>query len=400
MKQVWRWFGPKDYIHIRDIAQTGAQGIVHALHEIPTGEVWNKEDIRRRQEMIRLGVPEGYELSWDVVESVNIHEEIKRGGAKRDYYIEQYIETIRNLGACGLSVLCYNFMPVLDWTRTHLNYVLTDGTQALKFDWVDVTVFDVYVLKRPQAELDYSEELLHEARLRFTANGPEYAAHLESVVLQGLPGTDEKISLDLFKKNLSAYKELSKTDLQENLRYFLQAIVPVAEESGVRLCCHPDDPPFTMFGLPRIVSTLEDIRFLLSSADSEYNGLTYCTGSLGANPSNDLLNILRETVSKVHFVHLRNVAYEEHGSFYEADHLSGSVPMVDVMEVLIDESKRRHDIGRKDADIPYRPDHGHLFDAEVGKELRVPGYSWVGRMRGLAELRGVEIAVKTIKNRL
>lgn len=396
MKQVWRWFGPKDYIGVRDVAQTGAQGIVHALHHIPTGGVWELHEIERRQLEISSKVPQGYSLAWEVVESVNVHEEIKFGGPRRDYYIENYIKTIENLGASGLHTLCYNFMPVLDWTRTDLNYTLIDGTKALRFDWVDVLVFDKYILQRTHVDSEYSDVLLEAAEERIQKSNEEYLNHLESVILQGLPGTDDIITLDFFKNSLSNYDGLSREDLQVNLSYFLKAITPVAEKAGVRLCCHPDDPPFNIFGLPRIVSTLDDIEFLLASCNSTHNGLTYCTGSLGANPENNLIEILKKSAERIHFVHLRNVSHEKLGSFYEADHLSGSVPMIEIMELLIGESNRRKIESRVDYEIPYRPDHGHLLEIEQGENLRVPGYSMVGRLRGLSELRGVEMAIKTL----
>ena len=388
LQPTWRWYGPTDAVTLPEIRQVGATGVVTALHHILVGEVWPVEEIQQRQQMIAEA-----KLTWSVVESVNVHESIKTAAPDREDYLEKYRQTLVNLAACGIRTVCYNFMPVLDWTRTHLAYPVADGSLALRCDVRALAAFDLYVLKHPGATDHFSNEQQAAARKFLDELSEEERDDLQQNLMAGLPGTREVLTLETFRQRLSAYDTIDAAQLKENLFYFLRAVVPTAEEVGVRLAIHPDDPPFPVMGLPRIVSTETDLRELVEAAPSPSNGLTFCTGSLGGRADNDLPGIVERLGTNIHFIHLRNVQREADGSFYEADHLDGSTDMFAVMRALINEQQARQQAGRNDLAIPMRPDHGHqtLFDA--GRPF-FPGYSAVGRMRGLAELRGLELGIR------
>ncbi|MFY0653404.1 MAG: mannonate dehydratase [Cyclobacteriaceae bacterium] len=393
--QTWRWYGPKDMVSLRDIEQAGATGIVNALHHIKVGEVWSVEEIEKRKKEIEWDAENNQprNLSWSVVESVNIHESIKKGSSERDQMIANYIETIKNLADCGIYIVCYNFMPVLDWTRTDLQYEVEDGSKALRFDAISLAAFDLYILNRPEAMEEYSAEVIEKAKARFDSLNEEERAHLQKNVLAGLPGTTDIIEIEDFKKHLAQYEHIDASVLKENLKYFLERVVPEAEKLGIKLCCHPDDPPYPIFGLPRIVSCEEDLEYLTGCVDSPSNGITFCTGSLGPRATNDLPGIVERLGHKFHFLHLRNVQRQGDGSFYEADHLGGSVDMYGVMLALVKEVRKRKESGRDDFAIPMRPDHGHQMLDDLEKHVPFAGYSAIGRLRGLAELRGLELGI-------
>ncbi|MGB3777869.1 MAG: mannonate dehydratase [Tunicatimonas sp.] len=388
LQPTWRWYGPDDAVTLSEIRQVGATGVVTALHHIPAGEVWPVAEIRQRQQLITEAG-----LTWSVVESVNVSESIKTAAPDREEYLEKYRQTLVNLAACGIYTVCYNFMPVLDWTRTDLAYPVADGSLALRCDVRALAAFDLYVLKRPGATDDFSNEQQTAARQFLDELSEEERHNLQQNLMAGLPGTRDVYEMDAFRQRLSAYDAIDAAQLKENLFYFLRAVVPTAEEVGVRLAIHPDDPPFPVMGLPRIVSTETDLKELVEAAPSPSNGLTFCTGSLGGRGDNDLPGIVERLGQHIHFIHLRNVQREADGSFYEADHLGGSTDMFAVMRALINEQQARQRAGRDDLAIPMRPDHGHqtLFDA--GRPF-FPGYSAVGRMRGLAELRGLELGIR------
>ncbi len=385
---TWRWFGPQDAMTLAEIEQTGARGIVTALHQIPCGEVWSVEEIKKRQQVIES---EGFD--WTVVESVNIHESIKLGTSDRDKYIVHYQQTLRNLAERGIGLVCYNFMPVLDWTRTHLAYPVADGSSALRYDPVALAAFELFILKRKGAEDQYSSEQQSEAEAYFTSKSDEEKRTLQRTILAGLPGTDEVFTPAQFNKFLERYQEVDAQQLQKNLIYFLEQIIPIAEEVSIKMAIHPDDPPFPVLGLPRVVSTESDLQFIVESVPSSSNGLTFCTGSLGGRKDNDLPGMIERLGHYIYFLHLRNVQHNNDGSFHEANHLEGSTDMGAVMEAVIREQQKRGAKGRNDITIPMRPDHGHqlLFDAD---RSFYPGYSGVGRMRGLAELRGLELGTR------
>ncbi len=388
LQPTWRWYGPDDAVTLPEIRQVGATGVVTALHHIPAGEVWPVAEIRQRQQLITDAG-----LTWSVVESVNVSESIKTAAPDREEYLEKYRQTLVNLAACGIYTVCYNFMPVLNWTRTDLAYPVADGSLALRCDVRALAAFDLYVLKRPGATDDFSNEQQAAARQFLDELSEEERHNLQQNLMAGLPGTRDVYEMDAFRQRLSAYNAIDAQQLKENLFYFLRAVVPTAEEVGVRLAIHPDDPPFPVMGLPRIVSTETDLKELVEAAPSPSNGLTFCTGSLGGRGDNDLPGIVERLGQHIHFIHLRNVQREADGSFYEADHLGGSTDMFAVMRALINEQQARQRAGRDDLAIPMRPDHGHqtLFDA--GRPF-FPGYSAVGRMRGLAELRGLELGIR------
>ena len=388
LQPTWRWYGPEDAVTLPEIRQVGATGVVTALYHIPCGEVWPTDEIRQYQQMI-----EEAGLTWSVVESVNVHESIKTAASDRDDYLEKYRQTLKNLAACGVYIVCYNFMPVLDWTRTQLNFPVADGSLALRCDVRALAAFDLYLLKRPSAQEDYSDQQKTAAQDFFNSLSDEERLALQRTIMAGLPGTDQVFELEELPQHLAAYKHTDARQLKENLFYFLREVVPTAEELGIKLCIHPDDPPFPVMGLPRIVSTEADLKELIEAAPSPSNGITFCTGSLGARGDNDLPGIVARLGQHIHFIHLRNVQREPDGSFYEADHLGGSTDMFAVMRALIAEQQARQQNGRDDLGIPMRPDHGHqtLFDAD---RVFVPGYSAIGRMRGLAELRGLEVGIR------
>ncbi|MGD1894248.1 MAG: mannonate dehydratase [Cyclobacteriaceae bacterium] len=385
---TWRWFGPQDAVSLAEIKQTGAKGIVTALHHIPCGEVWSVTEIQQRQQLI-----EDVGLDWTVVESVNIHETIKRGEPERNQYIENYQQTLRNLAQRGIKLVCYNFMPVLDWTRTHLAFPVEDDSFALRYDPIALAGFELFILKREGAEKEYSAEQKEAAQAYILSLTEQEKETLQKTILAGLPGTDEVFSLDEFNEHLERYGNIDTTQLRENLAYFLQQIIPVAEEVGIKMAIHPDDPPFPILGLPRVVSTEADLRFIVDSVPSPSNGITFCTGSLGGRADNNLPGMVQRLGEHIHFLHLRNVQRSADGSFHEANHLEGSTDMVSVMQAVIAEQKRRVEIGRSGVAIPMRPDHGHQFLFDANRHF-YPGYSGVGRLRGLAELRGLELGIR------
>lgn len=378
--QTWRWFGPKDPVSLQDVRQAGATGIVTALHHIPHGDVWPVEEIRKRQDEIRAGG-----LSWDVVESVPIHETIKTRTEEYQYYIDNYKYTLRNLAVCGINVVTYNFMPVNDWARTNLDYPMPDGSKALYFSWHDLAIFDVHILRRRDAAKDYSQDILQEAEKRLSSYTPAQLEQLADAVMFGIPG-EKKQTVEGMRKELEKYDGIDHSVLRENLAYFLKQIVPVAEEAGLRLAIHPDDPPFAILGLPRIVSNADDLDFILSAVESPANGLCFCTGSLGVNPRNNLVEMIRKAGTRVNFVHLRNVKTDASGNFFEDDHLGGDVDMYAVMKAVLEVQQK------VSYQIPFRPDHGHQMMDDLNKTTN-PGYSAIGRMKGLAELRGLQLGI-------
>lgn len=387
-EQTFRWFGPNDEVSLADIRQTGATGIVTALHHIPCGDEWPSEEIGRRKKII-----EEAGLTWSVVESVNIHESIKTGAPERDMYIGKYINTLRNLASFGIKTVCYNFMPVLDWTRSHLDFRLPDNASALRYEFSAIAAFDLFILERKDAFREFSADQQEKAGKYLDNLSLAEAELLTNTIMAGLPGTDEVFTIDEFREHLHRYRDVDAAKLKENLAYFLRAVIPAAEESGIKMCIHPDDPPFPILGLPRVVSTEQDLQEIIDFVPSPSNGITFCTGSLGARADNDLPGMVERLGSHIHFIHLRNVKREEDGSFYEADHLSGSTDMYAVMKNLILEQRKREDAGRTDIAIPMRPDHGHKILDDFNRNT-YPGYSVIGRMKGLAELRGLELGIR------
>lgn len=385
LQQTWRWFGPADPVSLADVRQAGATGIVTALHQIPHGEVWPVDAIRTRQDEIRAGGRDGAPLTWAVVESLTVHESIKtRSGAYRQQ-IEQYKQSLVNLAACGLKIVTYNFMPVNDWTRTSLDYVMPDGSKALYFNWFDLAVFDIHVLQRPNAADSYPASVVAEAERRFKHSTEAEREALAGVVMFGIPGEAQQTVVGMREK-LAHYQDIDHAALRQNLADFLTDIAPVADELGIRLAIHPDDPPFPILGLPRIMCRAEDVDFLLTSVPNESNGVCFCTGSFGANPANDLAAMAERIGDRIHFAHLRNVKKDEHGNFFEDDHLAGDVDMYAVMRTLLAIQQRVAE------PIPFRPDHGHQMLDDLQKTTN-PGYSAIGRLRGLAELRGLELGI-------
>ncbi|ETA50077.1 mannonate dehydratase [Ponticoccus alexandrii] len=396
MKQTWRWFGPKDLVSTDDVAQAGAEGIVSALHHVPTGAVWTPEEIAQRQAEIAHmtdGSPSG--LDWAVVESLPVSEDIKKQqGAWREH-IANYKTSLRNLAGAGIEVICYNFMPVLDWTRTDLAWRLKSGASCMRFDLVDFATFDLHILARPGATEDYDEALRDEAARRFAAMDGAAREALAGNVVFGLPGAAERFSLEDVRAHLAEYAVMSEDTLRSHLIDFLSEVAPVAQELGLRLCCHPDDPPFPLLGLPRIMSTEAQYAKVMQAVDIPANGITLCSGSLGARPDNDLPGMMQRLGDRVHFLHLRNVKRESdgiRGSFYEAEHLGGDTDMVALVEAVLVEEARRRKTGRADWSIPFRPDHGQDILDDLGRRTQ-PGYPSIGRLKGLAELRGIIAAL-------
>ncbi|MFN8357176.1 MAG: mannonate dehydratase [Spirosomataceae bacterium] len=393
-----RWFGPNDPVSLLHLRQAGCTGVVSALHQIPVGEVWSVEAIQERIRIIEADNDHYSQLSWMVVESLPVHEDIKKGLPSREHYIENYKTSLRNLATCGINIVCYNFMPVLDWSRTKLDYTMPDGSRALRFVWEDFAAFDLCILKRPNAEADYTAEVQEAARRRFAMMSSEERAELQNTVLLGLPGSNEAFELATFQSLLDNYKHIGDKELRENLYYFISQVAPVAQEVGVNLCIHPDDPPKPLLGLPRVVSTEQDLAQLMQVANVRANGITFCTGSLGVRPDNDLPNMVERFGDRIHFVHLRTTKREENPlNFHEAAHLAGDVDMYEVIKAFVIESRRRQAAGRTDAQIPMRPDHGHLMLDDLdktGKQQSYPGYAAIGRLKGLAELRGLEMGIE------
>lgn len=388
MQETWRWYGETDPITLEHVRQTGASGVVTALHEIPDGTSWPAKDIARRKAMI-----EAAGLSWSVCESIPMEQCVKRGDADAPKAIARWKDTLANLGRAGIPVVCYNFMPVVDWTRTDLRWRTRRGTGlALRFEMTDFVAYDVFILQRPKAADDYDPIVLARAEARAAAMGEDEKLLLERNIIAGLPGGALVQTRASIMALLDSFKGIDAATMQGNLVAFLKEVVPVAEEYGVLLGIHPDDPPFSLFGLPRVVSTPQDVRNILAAVDSPHNGITLCTGSYGSRPDNDLAAMAAEFAPRINFAHLRNVTVEADGSFFEDDHLDGDADMVTVIEVLLREERRRAAAGEGSASIPFRPDHGHLLGDDIGKKTN-PGYSYIGRMKGLGELRGVARAV-------
>lgn len=380
LKETWRWFGPDDPVTLKDILQTGASGIVTALHHVPAGEVWTVEEIEKRKKIIKKSG-----LNWDVVESVTVHEAIKTRTGKFSEYIAKYKDSLVNLARCGIKIITYNFMPVNDWTRTNLDYEMPDGSKALYFNWYDLAVFDIYILKRKNAEADYNTKIVEEAAKRHKKYTRVQLDHLQEIVMFGIPG-EKKQTVEQMRKKIDTYKGIDHDVLRSNLIYFLKEITSVADELGLQLAIHPDDPPCDIFGLPRIVSTGADIDFILNSVAARSNGICFCTGSLGAGAHNDLVAIAKSIGTRIHFVHLRNTKRDDAGNFYEADHLNGDTDMFAVVKEILTIQQQ------VPSPIPFRPDHGHQMMDDLGKVTN-PGYSCIGRMRGLSELRGLQLGI-------
>jgi mannonate dehydratase len=388
MIQSWRWFGPDDPVTLADAAQAGASGIVTALHHRKIGDVWPPDEIEARKRIVERSVPD-WPLEWVVVESVPVHDSIKTRTADRASHVDAYRETLRNLGRAGIRTVCYNFMPVVDWTRTDLAFPMPDGSRALRFDIADLAAFDIHILKRRVANT-YSDGIREEADRRFESWGEAKRDALTATILAGLPGSEESFTVESFRQALARYEEMEPNDLRANLIEFLHEVVPAAAEAGVNLAIHPDDPPFPILGLPRCVSTEADLKAITSAVDDAANGITLCVGSLGARLDNDVPGITRRMADRINFAHLRNVRLESDGVFHEAAHLDGSTDMVSVVRAIVEEERRRRDESLPP--IPMRPDHGHQMLGDLERDGN-PGYSAIGRLRGLAELRGVERAL-------
>lgn len=393
MIETMRWFGPKDTVPLNYLRQAGCSGIVTALHQIPVGDVWPIDEIQKRQSLI---AEKG--MRWEVVESLPVHEDIKKGLPGKARLIANYQESLRNLAACGIRTVCYNFMPVLDWSRTQLDYLLPSGARTLRFVWEDFAVFDLFILRRPGAEADYSDAVREAARTRFGEMSELEKTKLRDTILLGLPGSEEAFDLDTFQGLLDEYAQIGDAGLRANLYDFLRQVAPVAEDCGVHLCIHPDDPPRPLLGLPRVVSTGSDLEQLLDASPIRANGLTFCTGSLGARPDNDLPALAERFAGRIHFVHLRATRREDNPmNFHEAEHLDGNVDMYAVVRTILKEEQRRAALGMPDAQLPFRPDHGHQMLDDLGKKS-YPGYSAIGRLKGLAEIRGLAYGIQRTMN--
>lgn len=397
MRQTWRWFGPKDLVSINDMMQAGVEGVVSALHHVPTGEVWSASEIAARQHQIskmRDGSCSG--LAWEVVESLPVSEDIKKQRGDWRRHLDNYRQSLRNLKAAGIDVICYNFMPVLDWTRTDLAWRLPNGATCMRFDYVDFAAFDISILGRAGAKDDYPPELVEDASKRFANMSDNDRIALIRNIVFGLPGAAESFSLEDVRAHLAEYRDISRDQLRSHLVDFLSEVAPLAQDLGLRLCCHPDDPPFALMGLPRIMSTEADYRAVMEAVDLPANGITLCSGSLGVRPDNDIPGMMDRLGQHVHFLHMRNVLRESDaiaGSFHEAEHLGGGTDMVEFIAAVLREEARRKAVGRADCNIPMRPDHGQDILDDLGRKAQ-PGYPSIGRLKGLAELRGIMTALE------
>ena len=385
MTQTWRWYGPNDPVSLLDVRQAGATGIVNALHHIPNGDIWSVEEIQKRKNEI-----EKAGLTWDVVESLPVHEKIKTRTEDFEQIIENYKQSMKNLAACSVYVICYNFMPILDWTRTRLDMPLEDGSLALEYNALELRVFDLHILQREGAQQDYTPQEIEQAKKQFEDLEASDIQRISDNMLKGLPGSEEGYSMEEFKTMLDTYKGIDADQLRSHLVKFLEEIIPLAEQLGIRMCIHPDDPPFSLLGLPRIMSTRSDYQYIFDQVTPLSNGITFCTGSLGVRVDNDLPAIFDAFADRVHFLHLRSTKRDAQGNFFEANHLTGDVDMFEIITRVIREQRRRVAENRQDASIPMRPDHGHQMLDDLVKPKINPGYSAIGRLRGLAELRGLE----------
>jgi mannonate dehydratase len=383
MKQTWRWFGPQDPVSLDQVKQAGAAGVVTALHHLYQGEPWSFEEVRKRKEELQ-----GAGLDWSVVESIPVHNSIKLRSGRYREFIDAWKDSLAAIGKAGIETVCYNFMPVVDWVRTDLRWRAKSTGYALRFDFIDFAAYDVFILARKRAEEDYIEEVVGQAKHRFEAMSEEQQQSLEINIIAGLPGNEGSHDREGIRRLIAEYEGFTAGDLRNSLQDFLREVVPVAAELNIRLAIHPDDPPISLFGMPRVVSTLQDLEAIVDAVDSRSNGITFCVGSLGARADNDLSTMLSKLAERIHFVHLRQVRRESNGSFYEAEHLDGSSDMVGLIQALLKEEQRRRQEGRVDHEIPMRPDHGHLLADDINKRTN-PGYSLIGRLKGLAELRGV-----------